>query len=356
MPNTVQLGGRAVGAGAPVLIIAEAGVNHDGDVEKALALVDAAVGAGADMVKFQHFDADRLASATAPKAPYQKDTTGSLQSQHDMLASLQLTRHELALVRDHCDDRGIECLCTPYDAKSAEELVETGFRSLKVASADAVNRPFLRHLDALGVPILLSTGMCDLVEVEAAVSDLASCHERGELLLFHCVSSYPAPMDSLNLRAMQTLEAAFDVPVGFSDHTTGVETAAWAVMAGAKIVEKHLTLDRSEVGPDHRASLDPDQFGKMVRRARLAESALGDGTKEPVPAELENAAAMRRSLVMVRDRPAGSVLDEDDLAVMRPAGGVPPSRWDETIGRTIIRPLSAGHTVRDSDVDWGDHG
>ena len=342
--DAVRIGNRCVGDGEPCYVIAEAGVNHDGDLEAALALVDAAVAAGADAVKFQTFVADELASPSAPKAAYQEETVGAAGSQLDMLRSLQLEREAFGHIRDRCRDRGIEFLSTPFDEPSLELLLGLGVPALKVGSGDVTNLPFLERIGASGLPVVLSTGMSTLDEVRAAVAALGDI----DVVVLHCVSRYPTPPEIVNLRAMATLREALDVPVGFSDHTEGVDTAIAAVALGASVLEKHLTLDRARSGPDHRASLDPEQFTRYIATVRTVERALGDGEKVPAPGEAEVASVARKSVVIVRDLEAGHVLTADDLAVRRPGTGLPPAAVRELPGRVLARPLRAGEVLEAS--------
>jgi N-acetylneuraminate synthase len=320
------------------LIIAEAGVNHNGDLDLALRLVRAAAQAGADVVKFQNFRAERLATRQAPKAAYQLQTTDRAESQFQMLKRLELDQAATARLMSACQEEGIEFLSSPFDRRSAAMLHELGMRRFKVPSGEVINLPYLRFLGGLGKPVILSTGMCYLEEVERAVEILrtAGC---PEVILLHCVTQYPAPPEEVNLRAMVTMAQATGCPVGYSDHTLGLEVPLAAVALGAVVIEKHFTLDRSLPGPDHRASLEPDELAALVQGIRKVEAALGDGAKRPAPCERDNRRLVRRGLVAARDLPPGHRLREEDLAAKRPAVGLTPDQLEQVLGRRLTRAL-----------------
>jgi len=340
----VSIGGREVGPGAPVFIIAEAGVNHDGDVQRAHSLVDVAADAGADAVKFQTFQADALAAADAPRAAYQAGRLGDEPSQHSMLKRLELPHEEWSRLRDHARGRGITFLSTPFDEGSLDLLVKLGIPAIKIGSGDLTNLRLIRRAASAGVPILCSTGMATLGEVANAVAAVREA--SGSIVLLHCVSSYPAPESSANLRAIPTLARVFDVPVGYSDHTTGRRAALAAAALGAVMVEKHFTTDRSLPGPDHRASLEPDDLKGLVEDIRAVESALGDGRKTPRGEELDTRAVARRSLAWTRDLAAGHLVTEADVIAKRPAGGIAPDREDLVLGRRLRSAVHADTFVR----------
>ena len=346
---TIEIAGRRVGGGGAPLIVAEAGVNHNGSPDLALQLVDAAAAAGADAVKFQTFSADALVGADAPQAGYQRERAPAA-SQLAMLRPLELPSEAWATIRDRARSRGILFFSTPFDLGSVRLLVDLGVPAIKVGSGDLTNLVLLRAAAAHGVPILLSTGMATLDEVDAAVRDL---HAHGDppLVLLHCTSAYPARAEDANLRAMATLRDRFGVPVGYSDHTLGIATAIAAAGLGAAVIEKHLTLDRSLRGPDHAASLDPGEFGHLVEAIREVHAALGDGVKAPRPGEEEMRRVARRSLVVTRSVDAGEVLRESDLDAMRPADGISPLRLDEVIGRRVARSLDRGAVLHDEDLE-----
>jgi N,N'-diacetyllegionaminate synthase len=331
--------GRPLGEGRAFLI-AEAGVNHNGDLDLARRLVDAAAEAGADAVKFQTFRTAALVSGAAPKARYQVETTGGGESQRAMLARLELSAEAHAALRDHTTRRGLVFFSTPFDEASADLLARLGVELLKIPSGEVTNLPLLRHVAAKGLPVLLSTGMCTLEEVAVAVEAIRAAGDPP-LAILHCVSAYPAPVEDTNLRAMETLHARFGVPVGLSDHTLGIEIALAAVARGAAVLEKHLTLDRTLPGPDHRASLEPADFGALVRSVRAIESALGDGAKRPMPSELDTRSVARRSLVAARPLPAGHQLTRDDIAIKRPGTGIPPADFERALGHVLTRAVAA---------------
>lgn len=334
--------------GPAPFLVAEAGVNHDGSVEKALLLVDAAAEAGAGAVKFQTFRADALARADAPKAAYQSERDGTGSSQLEMLRRLELSEASFARVAARCAERGILFLSTPFDEESVALLERLGASMLKLPSGELTNHPLLARAARSGKPLLVSTGMSDMGEVEAAVAALRAAGAR-ELALLHCVSQYPAPAAAANLRAMASLRARFGVPVGYSDHTEGLAVAVAAAALGAEVVEKHFTLDRSSPGPDHAMSLEPGELAALARALKDAAAALGDGVKRPQPCELELRTVARRSLVYARALPAGAVLAEADFAAKRPADGLPPSRRGEFVGRRLAHARPADARVRPED-------
>lgn len=337
----ISIGARRVGPDQPCFLIAEAGVNHNGDLELARRLVDAAAEAGADAVKFQTFSADRLATAAAPQADYQRRNTGIEESQRAMLHRLELTAEAHRELMARCRERGILFLSSPFDEDSADFLEELGVPAFKIPSGELTNVPFLAHVARKGRPLIVSTGMATLDEVRPAVETIRQAGSPP-LALLHCVSSYPAQPADVNLRAMATLREAFAVPVGFSDHTAGTDIALAAVALGANILEKHLTLDRTLPGPDHLASLEPDEWIAMVVALRRIEAALGDGRKRPAPSEADAARVARKSLVAAGDLPAGCVLRRDHLAIRRPGTGLPPGRLESVLGRRLRRALAAG--------------
>ncbi|MCX8040721.1 MAG: N-acetylneuraminate synthase family protein [Planctomycetota bacterium] len=330
------------------MIIAEAGVNHDGDRQRALALVRAAAAAGADAVKFQAFRTADLVTGAAATAAYQQRQTGAA-SQAEMLRRLELAAEDFAALKRAAEDAGLIFLCTPFDAASAAMLAELGVLGWKLGSGDLTNFPLLAQVAASGRPLLVSTGMSELDEVEDAAALLAA-HGRPPVAWLHCVSQYPAPEAESNLRAMDALRLALGGPVGMSDHSRGLAVALAAVARGAAVIEKHLTLDRAAPGPDHAASLEPDEFAELVRQIRLVEAALGDGRKRPAPCELDTLRVARRSLVAARDLPAGHCLQAGDLAAKRPGTGIPPSRLPSVLGRCLRRALAADQLLAWDDL------
>jgi N,N'-diacetyllegionaminate synthase len=343
--GNIKIGTRLVGPGEPCFVIAEAGVNHNGDMEMARELVRVAARSGADAVKFQTFKAEDLATENAPKAEYQKSGGSALESQQEMLRRLELSEEDHHELMALSQEEGIVFMSSPFDDGSADLLGTLGIPAIKIPSGEITNIPFLRRLSAMRMPLILSTGMADLVEVTVAVSAI---RESGNppLALLHCVSNYPADPADCNLHAMRTLVAAFNVPVGFSDHTDGGTIALAAVALGACVIEKHFTLDRDLPGPDHKASLDPTQLRDYVQNIRSVESSLGNGIKKPVPSELETAAVARKSVVAAVAIQKGTRLESGMLAVRRPGTGLPPSSLPELIGRCALYPIAKGNLLR----------
>lgn len=319
-------------------VIAEAGVNHNGDPALARALVDVAVAAGADAIKFQTFTVDRLLTRRAAKAEYQQRATGSEQSQYEMLARLELSPADHEMLFAHCAKAGIEFMSTPFDPESARYLKRLGVRRLKISSGDVTNLPMLEVVGALGLPVVLSTGMADMAEVEAAVATLRGAGAT-DLAILQCVSNYPADPELTNLRVMDTFARAFGAPVGLSDHSTGLAMSIAAVARGAACIEKHFTLDRSLPGPDHQASLLPDELRELVAAIRDVEAALGDGVKRPSPSELPVRDVARKSLVAARDLPVGAIITREDLDVLRPGTGLSPAALPAVLGRRTARAI-----------------
>lgn len=330
--STIEIAGRAIGPGQPCFIIAEAGVNHNGRLETALDLVDVAASTGADAIKFQTFKAEKIATAQASKAEYQARTTSSNETQLEMLKQLELSFDDFRIVKARCDLKGLIFLSTPFDMESADFLHNLGVPAFKIPSGEVVNHPFLEYIARKSRPIIMSTGMCHLGEVDQAVQVVYNTGLK-ELALLHCVSNYPADPADVNLRAMNTMAAAFQVPVGFSDHTLGTEVALAAVALGASLIEKHFTLDKDQAGPDHQSSLEPVELEKLVRGIRTIEAALGHGRKEPAGSEAAISAVARRSLVASKNIGAGTVLTRDLIAIKRPGNGIPPSMLPYIVGR-----------------------
>jgi N-acetylneuraminate synthase/N,N'-diacetyllegionaminate synthase len=348
--TVIEVAGRRIGDGAPCFVIAEAGVNHNGDVELAMQLVDAAAEAGADAVKFQTWRTEKLVAPAAPLADYQRtNVAGADDDQYALLEALELTADEFRRLDAHARKRGILFLSTPDEEDSADLLDEIGVPLFKIGSGEVTNLPLLRHIAAKGKPLVLSTGMANLGEVELAVEALLEAGAPG-IVLLQCVSAYPAEPADANLRAMATLRTAFRLPVGFSDHTLGDETALAAVALGACVLEKHLTLSTDLEGPDHRASLEPVAFADLVRRIRLVESALGDGRKRPTPAEKATKEVVRRRILAGRDLAAGTVLSLDDIVLRRASEGEFVETLEQLIGRTLMRAVGGGEPIRRVDV------
>lgn len=339
--SEIQLAGRKIGPGHPCFVIAEAGVNHNGDMALARQLIDAAAAAGAHAVKFQTFSAEALVTASAPKADYQERILGKSDSQFAMLKQLELDREHHFTLRAYAEERGLIFLSTPFDEGSVDLLVELDVPAFKVSSGDLTNTPLLEKMARTGRPLIVSTGMATLEEVEAAVQAIQAAG-APPLILLQCVSRYPAEPGTANLRAMATMEKRFGVPVGYSDHTLGIEVPLAAVALGACVLEKHLTLDCTLPGPDHQASLDPDGFAALVRGVQAVESSLGDGCKKPAPDEALTAAAARKSVVSACDIAAGEELTDAALAIKRPGHGFPPAQRRSLIGRKTRVAIPAG--------------
>lgn len=333
------------------LVIAEAGVNHNGDTELAKRLIEAAAHAGADVVKFQTFRADMLVSGDAPKAAYQLQGTDHAESQLDMLRRLELGLEDHIKLMRHCEANRIRFLSTPFDLYSIGLLHRLGVTTGKVPSGEITNRPYLEEMAVSFPDLIVSTGMCTIEEVGEALDVL---YERGasreNVVLLHCNTEYPTPFCDVNLLAMRSLSERFGVRVGYSDHTTGIEVPIAAAALGACVIEKHFTLDRDMVGPDHRASIEPEELRAMVLAIRHIEEALGDGEKKPMPSETKNMIVARKSIVLARDISAGETVSMEDLDAKRPGDGISPMRIREVAGRIVLRDLSAGHRLAWNDL------
>jgi len=344
--GSVPIGPRRIGTNEPVFIVAEAGVNHNGSLETAFKLVDAAKQAGADAVKFQMFRAEALASANATTAAYQKTTCGKT-SQRDMLRRLELSIDDFAAIKQRCDEKGIIFLATPFGVEEVAALRQLGAPAIKIASTDLTNELLLGAAIDTGLPLIVSTGASMEEEIEQCVARLKECGASERLILLHCVSAYPAPIEALNLRRIAALHERFGVPTGFSDHSTATHTGAWAVLAGACMLEKHFTLDCAQAGPDHAMSLDPAMFAEYVREARIAESAVGTGDIGMSPIEAEVREVARRSVFAARDIAAGDALTEVNLTLKRPGRGLPPTELGRLIGRRAKASIP-----RDTPLSW----
>jgi len=331
---------------AEVFVIAEAGVNHNGDLELARRLCDAAHATGADAVKFQTFRAEDLVVPGAPTAGYQQKQTGE-QDQFAMLRKLELSEADHAVLRDHCARLGIEFFSTPFSEDAVDLLVKLGVRRMKMPSGELTHRALIAKAAATQLPLLLSTGMATLAEVREALDwvKAARGHLR-EVAVLHCTSAYPATDEALNLRALQTMADELGLPVGYSDHSLGIEASLAAVALGATVIEKHLTLDRTLPGPDHAASLEPAEFRQMVQGIRRVSRMRGDGLKQPQPQELDAARVARRSIVAAQDIPAGATLQPAMLACRRPATGIAPRDWDRVVGSTARIAIAAGTVLQ----------
>jgi N,N'-diacetyllegionaminate synthase len=321
-----------------VIIIAEAGVNHNGSYELAIKMVDEAKRAGADYVKFQTAKPELVISTFAPKAEYQKETTGAAESQLEMCKAIHLPLTDYKPLKEYCYKVGIGFMSTPFDLVSIDVLEPLDMDYYKIPSGEITNLPYLRKIASKHRPVILSTGMCEVEEVEAALQVLEQGGvKRSDIIVLHCNTEYPTPMADVNLRAMDDLRRSLGVEVGYSDHTKGIEVPIAAVALGATVIEKHFTLDKTMEGPDHKASLEPDELKAMVDAIRNIEQALGDGHKHVSPSERKNMDIARKSIVAARDIRKGEVLTEENITTKRPGNGISPMRWDSVIGTTAIR-------------------
>ena len=329
-----------------VYIIAEAGVNHNGSIELAKKLVDVAVQSGADAVKFQSFKADSLVSKSAEKAEYQKINTEVNESQYEMLKRLELDISAHRELIKYCQANGIQFLSTPFDSQSADMLNSFGIPIFKIPSGEITNLPYLEHIGRFNKWIILSTGMSSLAEIEGAIEILTnSGTQRERISILHATTEYPCPMEDVNIRAMQTIKASFNLNVGYSDHTQGIEVPIAAVAMGASIIEKHFTLDRNMDGPDHKASLEPFELKAMVVAIRNIEQALGDGLKRPSNSERKNLVVARKSIVALQVIQKGELFSPENLAIKRPGNGISPMRWNEVLGKPAMRTFMADELI-----------
>ena len=328
------------------LIIAEAGVNHNGDINLAKQLIEVAAFSGADVVKFQSFDADSLVTKAASKAAYQYSGTSAEESQHAMLTRLELSAEMHKVLLEHCLRHQITFLSTGFDIKSVDMLSDMGVSTIKVPSGEITNLPYLRHIGNLKKSVILSSGMSVLGEIEAAIDVLEGAGtSRNNITILHCSSEYPTAMSDVNLRAMQSIRSAFGVQVGYSDHTVGIEVAIAAVCLGASVIEKHFTLNRSLPGPDHQASLEPEELKSMVTAIRNIEKALGDGIKRPSAGEIKNKLIVRKSLVAACVIRAGETFTEKNLTAKRPGFGISPMCFDHVVGRVASRDFEIDELI-----------
>ena len=327
-----------------VFIIAEAGVNHNGDLELAKKLVDAAVEAGADAVKFQTFKAEKLVCKNAEKADYQKETTDTSESQFEMLKKLELTEQMHTQLLSYCKEKGILFLSTPFDVESVDYLTGLGMDIMKIPSGEITNYPYLRKVAQTGKKVILSTGMSDIEEVKAAVAVLKEYGSK-DIAVLHCNTEYPTPYADVNLNAMLVLRDELGIEIGYSDHTQGIEIPIAAVAMGAKIIEKHFTLDKTMDGPDHKASLEPHELKEMVSAIRNVEAALGDGVKVPSVSEQKNIAIARKSIVAKCRIEKGEIFTEENLTAKRPGTGISPMRWNDIIGTIAQRSYNEDELI-----------
>src|SRR6185295_3532301 len=336
--DVVRIGDREVGGGAPVYVIAEAGSNHDRNLDQAKRLIDVAAEAGADAVKFQTFTADRIVAETKTRAKYLDDLLPPDKTMSDLFRELELPHEWHAALFEHATAAGLDFISTPFDFEAVDLLDDLGVKVFKVASYELWHLPLIREVASRGKPIICSTGMADLADVQDAVDTVAATG-NDQLILLHCVVNYPPPFSDLNLRAIETLRQAFHVPVGYSDHSSGITAPIVATALGAAVVEKHHTLSRDLPGPDHRFAIEPDELTAMVRGIRDAQAALGSGIKRMAPAEADLYVTARRSLFAARDLAEGTVLGVDDIAVLRPGTGLEVRDLEKVVGRTARRAI-----------------
>lgn len=334
--RSITLGGKTISDDSPTFIIAEAGVNHGGDMSVARQLVDMAQEAGADAVKFQAFRTENLILETVEKAPYQQQTTEATESQFEMLKKLELAKSHYVELKEYCDSKGIIFLITPFDEGSLQELEEVGVAAYKVASTDTTNLPFIKKIAQTGKPVILSTGMCYMNEVELAMAEIHP-HNK-DVILLQCTANYPIKDEEANLNVIRTYKEAFETIVGYSDHSVGIGAAPYAVPMGAKVVEKHFTLDKSQEGPDHLASLDPDELREFVKTIRTIEAYLGGYKKEPTASEMNTRASLQKCLVAAEDIAEGAKFTEDNIVAKRTGGkGISPIKYRELVGQKAQR-------------------
>lgn len=335
--------------GRPCIVIAEVGVNHNGNVEMAKKMVDSAVDAGADIVKFQSFKSEKEISRFAPKAPYQKKSTPSLENQLDMCKALELSENDLVLLKNYCIKKNIGFLCTAFESDSVDIIIDTlGLGTIKIPSGEITNIPLLEYIGERAEGVILSTGGSNMGEVSFAINAI----EKGgcnDIVLLHCVTNYPAPYTDVNLKAIDSMRNAFFLPVGLSDHTIGISIPIAAATLGACAIEKHFTLDRNLPGPDHQASIEPDELANIVEAVRIVHSSLGDGKKRAMPSELPNLPLVRKSLVATRIIHPGEILTRDMVAVKRPETGISPGDLVKILGMRILKEIT-----EDEPITW-DH-
>jgi len=329
-----------------VFIIAEAGVNHNGNVKIAKKMIDAAVLAGADAIKFQSFKTEKMISKSAPKAAYQKKKTGDKESQFDMIKKLELDEKAHSELISYCKRKGILFLSTPFDFESIELLDKFGLEIFKIPSGEIINLPYLRKVGSLKKRIIMSSGMANLKEIKDALDVLTKAGtQKKNITVLHCNTEYPTPFEDVNLLAMVTIKDAFKVRVGYSDHTSGIEVPIAAVALGATVIEKHFTLDKNMKGPDHMSSLEPDELRAMVKAVRRIEKALGNGIKKPSPSELRNKSMVRKSIVTSKSIKKGEIFTEENITVKRPAIGISPMEWDNVINKVAKRDFKEDELI-----------
>ncbi|MEP1032783.1 N-acetylneuraminate synthase [Ekhidna sp.] len=349
--EVINIGSRSVGKEQPVFIIAEAGVNHNGDVKLAIELIKEAKKAGADCVKFQTFKADRIVTQNSPKAAYQLKTTDENESQFDMLKQLELNLEDYKFILDECQRQDILFLSTPYNHEDADFLNQLGVEAFKIASGQFVEYPFLSYLASFNKPLILSTGMCTEEEVRNTLNFLKD-HGDPELILLQCTTNYPASITDANINAMVSMGLEMDVMIGYSDHVPNSYACMSAVALGAQVIEKHFTLDTTMSGPDHSSSLNPEQFALLVEGIRQVEKSLGSSKKQPTQAEQKNTFGMRRCMIANQGLQIGHVLQKEDIGFKRPMNGLSPTRFYEILGKRIVRDLEKDEPITEDVIDW----
>jgi N-acetylneuraminate synthase len=347
MVKNIKIGSKFIGEKQPVFVIAEVGVNHNGDLNLAKKLIDAATKSGADAVKFQTFTAELLVTKTAKQAAYQTRNIGKVETQHDMLKRLELNKSDYYVLRDYCRKKKIIFLSTPFSEPDADFLEKLGVPAYKTSSGDLDNLPFLKHLAKKGKPMIVSSGMSSLAELKAAIKTVKETGNQ-RIIVLHCTSNYPAAPANLNLRALKTMQTELGILTGYSDHSLGITASLLAVALGACVIEKHFTLDKSMVGPDHKASLNPAELDKLVKLVREAEVMLGSFEKKCVPAEEDSKISGRKSIVAKRNLPAGTIIAASDLIMKRPGSGISPAEINKIIGRRAKRNI-----FKDKTITWG---
>ncbi|MFC6752620.1 N-acetylneuraminate synthase [Halorubrum tibetense] len=351
----MEIDGARIGPDSQPFFIAEAGVNHNGELKKAKELIDVAADAGADAVKFQTFTANRLVTPDADKADYQTETTGE-GGQYEMLKQYELDRESHRLLLDYCSKKDITFLSTPFDRESADMLKQLGVDAIKLGSGELTNTPLIKHVAEFDLPLIVSTGMGTLEEVEQAYEAIQSVDAGADVVFLHCTSTYPCSLEDVNLRAMETIKEKLNVPVGYSDHTVLPETPAFAVAAGASILEKHFTLNSTLPGPDHEASLEPEGLNHAVNLVHTAAQSRGNPRKQPTESEQENIRTIRKSLYAASDLDSGDLLEESDIAILRPEDGLTPQWYDSIIGTKITQNISQGSPITKSDLEMEEGG
>jgi N,N'-diacetyllegionaminate synthase len=347
----IHMEGKNVGAGFPVFIIAEAGVNHNGDPDIARMLVEKAADCGADCIKFQTFKAERVVTENAPKAKYQMETTDRSESQLDMLKKIELSPEHHSDLKKYAEQLGLVFLSTPYNFEDVDFLESMGVSAYKVASGQIVELPFLQRIAETGKPVFLSTGMADMREIEEALRAIRETGNQKTVLL-QCTTNYPSLIEDANVRVIPALRSAFHVPVGYSDHTIGEEAAIAAVALGAVVIEKHFTLDKNLPGPDHSSSVTPDELKSLTEKIRRTELSLGSDRKGPSAVERENAPGMRRSIVASRIIRKGDVIHREDISFKRPATGLSPVYYDRIVGKKAAKEIAKDKILQEDMIEW----